>query len=117
MIYLDDLIVYSKKRACHFEDLEKVLSRCRQPGISLNSKNYVFFVEEGKLLGHIVSQDGIKIDLERVKVIQKLSLPTNRSDRKSFFGQINFLRCFVPEFSEKVRYMLNMMSEKHPFRW
>ena len=98
-------------------DLEVVLGQCRQHGISLNPKKYIFFVEEGKLLRHIVSKDGIKIDPERVKALWKLTLPTNRSDLKSFFGQINFLRSFVPEFSEKVRHILNMMSEKHPFRW
>ena len=67
VIYLDDSIVYSKKRECHFEDLDKVLNRCRQHGISLNPKKSVFFVEEGKLLGHVISKDDIKINLERVK--------------------------------------------------
>lgn len=117
VIYLDDLTVYSKRRKHHLRDLEKVLERCRQHGISLNPTKSIFFIEEGKLLGHIVSKEGVKIDPERVKAIQKLVLPTNRSDLKSFFGQINFLRSFVPEFSEKVRYMLDMMSEKRPFRW
>lgn len=69
MIYLDDLTVYSKRRKHHLRDLEKVLGRCRQYGISLNPKKYVFFVEEGKLLGHIISKGGIKIDLERVREI------------------------------------------------
>ena len=69
VIYLDDLTVYSKKRERHFEDLEKVLNRCRQHGISLNTKKFMFFVEEGKFLGHIVSKDGIKIDLEIVRAI------------------------------------------------
>ena len=50
-----------------------------------------------------------------MKAIQKLALPTNRSDLKSF-GHINFLRSFVLEFFEKVGHMLNMMSEKHSFR-
>lgn len=110
VIYLDDLTVYSKRRKHHLRDLERVLERCRQHGISLNPKKSVFFVEEGKLLGHIVSREGIRIDPERVKAIQSLILPTNRSDLKSFFSQINFLRSFVLEFSEKVRYMLEMMS-------
>ena len=89
VIYLDDLTVYSKKREHHLRDLEVVLNRCRQHIISLNPKNFVFFVEEGKLLRHIVSKDGIKIDLERVKEIKKLALPTNIGHLKSF-GQINF---------------------------
>ena len=69
VIYLDDLTVFSKKRKDHMEDLRRVLQRCREHGISLNPKKSVFCVSEGKLLGHIVSQEGIKIDPDRVEAI------------------------------------------------
>lgn len=64
VIYLDDLTVFSKKRKDHIEDLRKVLQRCRDHGISLNPKKSVFCVIEGRLLNHIVSQEGIRIDPE-----------------------------------------------------
>lgn len=70
VIYLVDLIVFSKKRKDHMEDLRRVLQRCREHGISLNPKKSVFYATEGKLLGHIVSQEGIKIDPDRVEAIQ-----------------------------------------------
>ena len=62
VIYLDDLIVFLKKRKDHIEDLTKVLQRCWEHEISLNPKKSIFCVTEGKLLGHIVSQEGIRID-------------------------------------------------------
>ena len=68
------------------EDLRKFLQRCREHGISLNPKKSIFCVIEGKLLGHIVSQEGIRIDPERVEAIQRLSLPSNKIGVKSFFG-------------------------------
>ena len=55
VIYLDDLTMFSKKRKDHMEDSRKVLQRCQEHGISLNPKKFVFYVIEGKLLGHIVS--------------------------------------------------------------
>lgn len=70
VIYLDDLIVFSKERKNHLKDLRAVLQHCRDHGISLNPKKSVFYVTEGKLLGHIVLKEGIKIDPEWVKVIQ-----------------------------------------------
>lgn len=70
VIYLDDLTVFSKKRKNHLRDLETVLQRCRDHGISLNTKKSVLCVIKGKLLGHIVSQGSIKIDPDRVKAIQ-----------------------------------------------
>lgn len=112
VVYLDDLTVFSRKREDHFKDLETVLQRCRDHGISLNPKKSVFCVTEGKLLGHIVSQDGIKIDPDHVKDIQQLSLPSDKSGVKSFFGQVSFLRRFAPDFAEITKHIVGMMSEK-----
>lgn len=61
------------------------------------------------MLGHIVSQEGIKIDLERVKAIQQLNFSTNKSGIKSF-GQVNFLRRFIPDFLEITKCIINMMK-------
>jgi hypothetical protein len=56
-------------------------------------------VEEGKLLGHIISQAGIHIDPERIKAITQLPLPHNKKAMQSFFGKINFVRKFTPDFA------------------
>jgi hypothetical protein len=117
VVYLDDLTIFSKKRKHHLRDLAKVLQRCRDHGISLNPKKLVFCVTEGKLLGHIVSQEGVKIDPNRVKAIQQLSLPLSKTGVKSFFGQVNFLRRFVPDFSEIVKSIVDMMKGNKAFKW
>lgn len=52
--------------------LEKVFKKALEYGISLNPKKCVFKVKEGKLVGHIVSKDVIRIDLERVATIDKI---------------------------------------------
>lgn len=117
VIYLDDLTMFSKKRKNHMEDLRKLLQRCREHRISLNPKKSVFCVIEGKLLGHIVSQEGIKIDPERVKGIQRLSLPSSKIGVKSFFGQVNFLKRFVPDFVETTKHIVDMMKGNSNFKW
>ncbi|XP_059067483.1 uncharacterized protein LOC131858300 [Cryptomeria japonica] len=87
--YLDDLIVFSKERKNHLKYLKAVLQRCREHSISLNPKKSVFCVTEGKLLGHIVSKEGVKIDPDRVNAIQNLSLPSNWIGVRSFFNQVD----------------------------
>jgi hypothetical protein len=77
-VYLDDLTVYSKKWLDHFGHLRKVLMRCRKFGISLNPSKSIFGVTKGKLLGHIVSDSGISIDLERITAILNLPAPTSK---------------------------------------
>ena len=70
LIYLDDLIVYSHSHPDHLEHLRKVFLKCRRYGISLNPKKSQFALNEGKLLGHIVSTESVKIDSMRVEAIQ-----------------------------------------------
>lgn len=70
VVYLDDLTVFSKDHEKHIFHLQDVLERCCKHGISLNPNKLVFGVTEGKLLGHVVSKEGIKLNLERVKSIQ-----------------------------------------------
>ncbi|XP_059068727.1 uncharacterized protein LOC131859180 [Cryptomeria japonica] len=101
----------------HFQDLSAVLQHCYEHGISLNPKKSVFSVTEGKLLGHIISQKGVKIDPKRVNAIQRLSLPSSRTGVRSFFGQVNFLRRFVLEFVETTKHIVGLLSEQHPFKW
>ena len=59
VMYLDDLTVFSKQRKDHVHHLESILPQCQTHGISLNPKKSIFGVIKGKLLGHIVSKEGI----------------------------------------------------------
>jgi len=60
----------------------------------------VFVVSEGILLGHVISKDGILMDLERKKAIIQIPLPHSEKSMQSFLGKINFMRTFVPYFAE-----------------
>ena len=68
-------------------------------------------LEEGKLLGHIISKDGINIDLERIKVILKVEEPRSKKEAQSFIGQVNFLRRFIPSFAETLMNINNMLKK------
>jgi len=60
VIYLDDLPMFSKSDAEHLIHLKQTFKKCQNFGLSLNPKKSHFAMQEGKLLGHIVSRDGIK---------------------------------------------------------
>ena len=77
VIYLDGIIVYSKSDEENLKHLRKVLEKCRRFGLSLNPKKTVFGLQEGKLLGHIISEKGIKIYPKRVEGILQISSPRN----------------------------------------
>ena len=91
VIYLDDITAFSQSDDEHLKHLKQTFLKCRKYGLSLNPKKSHFVVQEGKLLGHLVSADGIRIDSERVKAILKISLLRSKKDVQSFIGKINFL--------------------------
>jgi hypothetical protein len=117
VVYLDEVMVYSKNREEHIQHLTHIFERCRKYGISLNPKKTIFGVEEGKLLGHIISQVGIHIDPERIKAIAQLPLPHNKKAMQSFFGQINFVRKFTPDFAEIIKPLQKMIHKDSEFKW
>jgi len=86
VVYLDDIIVFSKSDKEHVAHLLRVFRKCRRFGISLNPKKSNFAMKEGKLLGHIISAEGIWIDPRRVKAIQKVDLLRNKIEVQSFIG-------------------------------
>jgi hypothetical protein len=79
-IYLDDLTVFSNSDAEHLVHLKQTFKKCRKFSLSLNPKKSHFAMQEGKLLGHIVSREGIKIDPKRVEGIDTINIPRNRKE-------------------------------------
>ena len=69
------------------------------------------------MLGFVVSKEGMIIDLERVKEISKIGLPNSRKAMQSFLGKINFVRRFVPSFSQVVKPLQFLVKKDVPFKW
>ena len=114
---MDDVTVFSKYDMGHIKHLENVFLKCSRYGISLNPRKYNFSMKEGKLLGHIISKDGIRIDLDKVKSILKVEVPRNKRDIQSFIGQVNFLRRFIPNFAKCLRNVTNMTRKDCEIKW
>jgi hypothetical protein len=117
VIYLDDITMFSKSDQEHYQHLEKVFLKCRKFGLSLNPKKSLFSMKEGKLLGHIVSAEGVKIDPSRVEAIKTLSLPRSKKEIQSFLGKINFLRRFISNFVELVKFITSMLRKGNEVKW
>ena len=71
-VYVDDVIIKSKESSNHLEDLRKFFARLRKYNLKLNPAKCVFGVPAGKLLGLIVSHQGIELDQSNIKAIHDL---------------------------------------------
>ena len=94
-IFMDDLCVHSKARQDHVDHLIKIFVQCRMYRISLNPEKCKFMVRQGKILGHIVSKNGISTDLDKIKVIVDLPRPMNYKGVQIFMGHCGYYRRFI----------------------
>jgi hypothetical protein len=117
LIYLDDITVFSSIHEDHLQHLRKAFLKCKRYGISLNPKKSNFALKEGKLLGHIVSADEVRIDPKRVEVVKKLSLPRSKKDIQSFLRTINFIRRFIANFAKLTKHITCMLRKNSEVRW
>ena len=104
-MFLDDFVVYSRK-AEHFEHLRLCLEKCRKGQLSLNPTKCAFGVTSGTLLGHIVSQEGIAVNLDKVRAILEAPVPTNAKALSRFLGQIRW-------HSRMIRYLADVAIPLH----
>ena len=117
LIYLDDITIFSGSHEHHLQHLRKTFLKFRRYGISLNPKKSYFALKEGKLLGHIVSTDGVRIDPKRVEAIKNLSLTRSKKDIQSFLGTINFIRRFIANFADLTKNITCMLRKNYEVRW
>ena len=117
VVYLNDLTPFSKSDLEHLKHLRQIFVTCRKYGISLNPKKSLFGLEEGKLLGHIISKDGIRIDPDRIQAILQVPHPRNIKELQAFLGKINFLRRFIPNLAELIRLLNNMIKKDSKVKW
>jgi hypothetical protein len=117
VIYLDDITIFSRSDIEHCGHMRKVFLKCRRFGLSLNPKKSLFAMKEGKLLGHIVLVEGVRIDPSRVEAIQTLSLPRSRKEVRAFLGKINFMRRFISNFSKLVKHITTMLKKGNEVKW
>lgn len=77
----------------------------------------MFGLEEGRLLGHIISKDGIRIDPARIEAILQILHPRNVKQLQAFLGKINFLRRFISDLAELIRLLNNMLKKDSKVKW
>jgi hypothetical protein len=94
-----------------------VFQKCRKFVISLNPKKSNFSMEERKLLGHIISKEGIKVDPNRVEGILKIGIPRSKKEVQYFLDKFNFLRRFIPNLVEIIKYITDMLKKGNEIKW
>lgn len=116
-VYLDDLIVFGRNLENHNKNLIDVFERLRKVNLKLNPNKCNFLRKEILYLGHIVTENGVLPDPEKIKIMQEYPVPQNLNDVKRFVAFANYYRKFINGFAE-IAHPLNKLCRKNvPFIW
>ncbi|CAI7890689.1 unnamed protein product [Closterium sp. NIES-54] len=99
IVYLDDILIFTKTREQHLRDLDAVFKRLQENRLITKGSKCEFLKQELEFLGHVVSRDGIKIDPANIKTIQEWKSLTNITELQSFLGFVNYVRRFIPNMA------------------
>ncbi|CAL2239443.1 unnamed protein product [Prunus armeniaca] len=114
-VFMDDFSVFgdSFDQCLHY--LSKVLARCEQTNLVLNWEKCHFMVNQGIVLGHVISSKGIEVDKAKIDLIASMPSPTSVKEVRSFLGHAGFYRRFIKEFSKIARPLCNLLAKDMDF--
>ena len=116
-VYMDDITVYGGDFEKCLTNLETILQRCIEKNLVLNWEKCNFMVNQGIILGHIISSRGIEVDKAKIKLISQLPFPTNVKIVRQFLGHASFYRRFIKDFSKIAKPLYKLLEKDAKFFW
>jgi hypothetical protein len=117
MVFIDDILIYSKNEEEHAQHLRIVLTRLREHRLYAKFSKCTFWLEEIQFLGHVLSVRGIAVDPSKVKDTLEWKPPTTVHQVRSFLGLAGYYRRFIPDFSKLVKPITSLLKNDTKFNW
>ena len=117
LVYLDDIILMSRTVEEHLERLVLILDRLRNAGLKLKPSKCKILQKTISFLGHIVSDQGIATDSEKVKAVEEWPTPKNVTEVRSFVGLCSYYRRFVKDFAWVAGPLHGLTGKRAHFEW
>jgi RNase H-like domain found in reverse transcriptase/Reverse transcriptase (RNA-dependent DNA polymerase)/Integrase zinc binding domain/Chromo (CHRromatin Organisation MOdifier) domain/gag-polyprotein putative aspartyl protease len=117
IVYIDDILIYSKNEEEHEKHLRQVLTLLRENKLYGKLSKCEFFKESVEFLGHVVSSKGVETEAKKVQTIKDWPKPENVKELMSFLGLCNYYRRFVKGYSAIATPMTNLMRADKTFEW
>ena len=117
MVFIDDILVYSRNEEEHVGALHVVLQRLIEHRLYAKLSKCDFWLKEMKFLGHTISQDDIAVDPDKVQEVMNWKPPTIVRRIRSFLGLAGYYRRFIPDFSRIAKPMTELLKKGAKFGW
>ncbi|XP_056166360.1 uncharacterized mitochondrial protein AtMg00860-like [Syzygium oleosum] len=117
IVFIDDILVYSKSSAEHELHLEKVLQTLREHALYAKFSKCEFWLHRVAFLGHVVSGEGIAVDPVKIEAVVNWRRPTTVTEVRSFLGLAGYYRRFVEGFSALAMPLTRLLKKETRFEW
>jgi hypothetical protein len=117
VVFIDDILIYSKNEAEHENHLRIVLQRLRDHKLYAKISKCEFWLDSVKFLGHTISKDGISVDPSKVQEVMDWKPPKSVHQIRSFLGLAGYYRRFIPDFSRITKPMTELLKKGVKFVW
>jgi hypothetical protein len=111
VVFIDDILVYSRNKEEHEEHLRLVLQKLRENQLYAKFSKCEFWLREVSFLGHVITCEGIAVDPGKVRDVLNWEPPTTVSEIRSFLGLAGYYRRFVEGFSKIVKLLTSLLEK------
>lgn len=117
VVYLDDILIYSKTKAEHLRHIRSVLALLRQHGLYAKLSKCSFMQEETEFLGHVISKNGLHTNAGLVRAIREWPRPEKQKDVQQFIGLAQFYQQYIRNFADIALPLTALLGEGRQFVW
>ncbi|XP_024964387.1 uncharacterized protein LOC112504674 [Cynara cardunculus var. scolymus] len=117
IVFIDDILAYSKFEADHVKHLCEMLETLRQERLYAKFSKCEFWLRQVQFLGHTISCDGVSVDPSKVEAVKNWEQPKNASEIRSFLGLAGYYRRFIQYFSKIVVPLTSLTQKDVKFEW
>jgi hypothetical protein len=111
VVFIDDILIYSKNKTQHVKHLRIVLQRLRDHKLDAKFSKFEFWLDSVKFLGHTISSEGITVDPSKIQEVMDWKPPKSVHQIRSFLGLAGYYRRFVPDFSRIAKPMTELLKK------
>nr|XP_023895718.1 uncharacterized protein LOC112007578 [Quercus suber] len=116
-VYIDDMVVKSKREEQHTVDLQEVFETLRRHKLRLNAEKCVFGVGAGKFLGYLITSRGIEVNPDQIEAIKRLNPSSNPKEVQVLTGMLAALNRFISKFADRCRPFYQLLRKWTGFLW
>jgi hypothetical protein len=117
VVFIDDILIYSKTKEDHANHIRVVLQRLHDHRLYAKFSKCEFWLESVKFLGHTIYSEGISVDPTKVQEVMDWKPPTSVHQIRSFLGLAGYYHRFIPDFSKIAKPMTKLLKKEVKFHW